>query len=116
MKSNTVGPSTIQSKLKGKQLAIGSEESDVESSLGLKKILIEPEGIYQHNALDKGIEVNDEHSAIAESQSSNSYMEKEAFIHMVNTPEELARVKKSSLICSKPSNGLSITLRICLLS
>ena len=41
-----------------------------------------------------GIEVNDEHYAITESQSSNSYIEKETFVHIVNTLEELARVKK----------------------
>jgi len=105
--SNMVGPRTTPSKSKRKQLAISSEESDVEPSSGLKEILIEPEGIYQHtrirtgtitlvihNALAWEIEVNDEHSAIAESQSFNSYIENEAFVHMVNTPEEFARVQK----------------------
>jgi len=73
----------------------------------LKEILIELERIYQgtriqtgtitpvdYNALAMGIEVNDEHYAITESQSSNSYIEKETFVHIVSTLEELARVKK----------------------
>ena len=79
-----------------------------------KKILIKSEGVYQHtriqtgiiapvdyNALARGIEASDEHSAIAESQSSNSYMENEAFAYMTSTPEEVtgrfkeqARVQK----------------------
>ena len=77
MTFNIMGPSTILSKSKGKQLAISSGESDVELSLGLKEILIKPKGNYQHtriwtdaitpvdyNALAKGIEVSDEHSTI----------------------------------------------------
>ena len=64
----------------------------------------EPEGVYWHtrtqtgviapinySALARGIEVNDSHSAIAESEDSNSSIEKEAFIYMTNTPEETAR-------------------------
>ena len=64
----------------------------------------EPEGVYRHtrtrtgviapinySALARGIEVNDSHSAIAESQASNSSIEKEAFIYMPNTPEQMAR-------------------------
>ena len=79
-----VGPSTILSKSKEKQLAFNSEESDIECSSGLKEILIEPEGIYYHtrtqigavipidyNSLARGIEADDEHS--------NSYRETEAF-------------------------------------
>jgi len=99
-----VGPITTPSKSNGKQLALSSGESDAEYSLGLKEILIEPEGIYGHtrmqtgaitpidyNNLAKGVESNDEHSAIMESHSSNSYVEKEAFTYMTNTPEEVAR-------------------------
>ena len=83
----------MASKSKGKQPAVSSNESDTE-----------PEGVYRHtrtqtgavapidyNALARGIEVNDSHSAIAESQASNSSMEKEAFIYMTGTPEETAR-------------------------
>ena len=44
-----------------------------------------------YSALARGIEVNDSHSAVAESQASNSSIEKEAFIYMTNTPEETAR-------------------------
>jgi len=88
-----VGPSATSSKLKGKQLALNSKESDVERSSGLKEILIEPERIHQrtqiktwaiapvdYNLMARGININVEHSAIAESQSSNSYVEKEAFV------------------------------------
>ena len=55
----------------------------------------EPEGVYRHtrtrtevippinySALARGIEVNDSHSAIAESHASNSSIEKEAFIYL----------------------------------
>ena len=41
------------------------------------------------NALAIGIEASDEHSVITESQSSNSYIEKEAFAYMAETPEEV---------------------------
>ena len=64
----------------------------------------ELEGVYRHtrtrtgaiapinySALARGIEVNDSHSAIAESQASNSFIEKDAFIYMTSTPEETAR-------------------------
>jgi len=44
--SNMASPSTTLSKSKEKQLAISSEEFDVEPSSGLKIVLIEPEGIY----------------------------------------------------------------------
>ena len=82
----------MASRSRGKQPAVSSDESDTE-----------PEGVYRHtrtrtgvipsidyNALARGIEVNDSHSAIAESQASNSSMEKEAFIYMTSTPEETA--------------------------
>ena len=91
-------------QLKGEAAGHSSEESDVELSLGLKEILIEPEGIYQctqirigtiapmdYNVLARGIEESDEYSAIAEFQSSNSYMEKKAFAYMVETEEEVAK-------------------------
>ena len=68
----------MTSKSRGKQPAVSSDESDTE-----------PEGVYRHtctrtgailpidyNALARGIEVNDSHSAIAESQASNSSIEK----------------------------------------
>jgi len=44
--SNIVGPSTIPSKSKGKQLVLSSEKSDTGRSSGLKELLIEPERIY----------------------------------------------------------------------
>ena len=65
---------------------------------------MEPEGVYRrtrtrtgtvapisYSALTLGIEVSESHSAIAESQASNSSIEKEAFAYMTNTPEETAR-------------------------
>ena len=98
------GLRAIPSKLKGKQLALSSEKSDAEYFLGLNEILIEPEGIYQHtqawtraialidnNLLARGIKANDEHSAIIESHSSNSYEETRTFTYMAGTPEEVAR-------------------------
>ena len=69
-----VGPCTTLSKSKGKQLVVCSGESDDEPSSGLKEILCELEGVYQHirirtgtialvnySALTRGIEVNDTH-------------------------------------------------------
>ena len=44
-----------------------------------------------YSAIARGIEVNESHSAVAESQASNSSIEKEAFAYMINTPEETAR-------------------------
>ena len=65
---------------------------------------MEPEGVYRHtrtrtgavapinySALARGIGANESHSAVAESQASNSSIEKEAFAYMTNTPEETAR-------------------------
>jgi len=87
------GSSTTPSKSREKQLAVSSDESDDE-----------PEGVYRHtrtrtgvvapvdyNALARGIEVSESHSAISESQASNSSTEKEAFVYMANTPEETTR-------------------------
>ena len=74
----------MASRSKGKQPAVSSDESDTE-----------PEGVYRYtrtqtgaiplidyNALARGINVNDSHSAIAESQASNSSIKKQAFIYM----------------------------------
>ena len=44
-----------------------------------------------YSALARGIEVNESHSTVAESQASNSSIEKEAFTYMTSTPEETAR-------------------------
>jgi len=44
-----------------------------------------------YSAIARDIEVSESDSAIAESQASNSSMEKEAFVYMTNTPEETAR-------------------------
>jgi len=83
----------MASRSRGKQPAVSSEESDTE-----------PEGVYRHtrtqtgaippidyNALARVVEVNDSHSAMAESQASSSSMEKEALIYMTSTPKETAR-------------------------
>ena len=83
----------MTSRSKGKQPIVNSEESDSE-----------PEGVYQHtrtrtgalspidyNALAHGIRGNDSHSAVIESQASNSSVEKETSAYMVDAPEETAR-------------------------
>jgi len=88
-----VGPNITQSKTKGKQPIVSSDESDPE-----------PEGVYQHtctrtgviapvdySALTRDIEVSESHSAIAKSQASNSSVEKEPFAYLASTPEEMAR-------------------------
>ena len=102
--ANIVGSSSTPSKSKGKQLAVSLEESYVDRSPGLKDILVEPEGAYRHtqtcmgtialvdySLLARGIEVNDEHFAIIESQSLNSSLETTTFAYMAGTLEEVAR-------------------------
>jgi len=91
--ANIVGPSTTLSKSKRKQPIVNSDESDTE-----------PKEVYWHtrtqtgmvapvdySALTWGIEVSESHSAMAESQASNSSVEKKAFAYMASTPEEMAR-------------------------
>jgi len=91
---NMVGSSSTPSKFKGKQLAVSSEETAADRSPGLKDSLVEPKGVYWHtrthmrtidpvdySLLSRGIEVNDEHSTIIESQSSNSSSETTAYAH-----------------------------------
>ena len=83
----------MPSRNKGKQPIVSSNESDTE-----------PEGVqrYTHtqtsviapvdySALTRDIEVSESHSAIAESQDSNSSVEKEASAYMASTHEEMAR-------------------------
>jgi len=99
-----VRPSSTPSKSKGKQLAVNSEESDADRTPGLKDILVKSEGVYRHTQtctgtispvdytlLAKGIKVNDEHSAIIESQSSNYSSKTTTFAYMAGTPEEVAK-------------------------
>ena len=82
----------MASRSREKQPAVSSDESDTE-----------PESVYRHtrtqtgavapinySALARGIEVNESHSAVAESQTSNSSIEKEAFAYMTNIPKETA--------------------------
>ena len=91
--ANMVGSSTTPNRTRGKQPIVSSDESDTE-----------PEGVYQHirtqtgtiapvdySALAWGIEVSESHSAIAESQVSNSSVKKEAFAYMTGTPKNMAR-------------------------
>ena len=47
--------------------------------------------LVDYSLLARGIEVNDEHSAIVESQPSNSSSEIIAFAYTAGTPEEVAR-------------------------
>ena len=112
MTANMMGPSFTPSKSKRKQLVVNSKESDADRSLGLKDTLAEPEGVYRHtqtrmgtiapvdySLLVRGIEVNDEHSAIIESRSSNSSSKTISFAYMVGTPEVVAkRFKKQARI------------------
>ena len=44
-----------------------------------------------YSALTRDIEVSESHSAIAKSQASNSFVEKETFAYLASTPEEMAR-------------------------
>ena len=80
----------MASRSRRKQSTVNSDKSNTE-----------PEGVYRHtrtrtgtvapinySALTRGIEVSESHSAVAESQASNSSIEKEAFAYMTNTPEE----------------------------
>ena len=99
-----VGPCSTPSKSKEKQPAISSEESNADRSPGLKDVLIEPEAVYRHtrtrmgtnaqvdyNLLARGIEVNDDHSAIIKFWSSNSSSETTTFAYMAGTPQEMAK-------------------------
>jgi len=99
-----VGPSSTQSKSKGKQLAVSLEESDADQSPSFKDDLVKPEGVYRHtrtcigaiipvnySLLAREIEVNDEHSAIIKSRSLNSSSETTAFAYMAGTPEAVAK-------------------------
>ena len=99
-----VGPSFTPSRSKGKQLAVSSEESDVDQSPGLKDILVEHEGVYWHTRTHTGIidpidysllakrsEMNDKHSTIIESPSSNSSSKTTAFAYTAGTPEEVTK-------------------------
>jgi len=92
-----VGPSTTPNRTKGKQPIVSSDESDTEL-----------EGVYRHthtrtgtiapvdyNTLARGTEISEAHSAFAESQASNSSIEKEVFAYMARTPEEMARCFES---------------------
>ena len=78
----------MTSRSKGKQPKVSSDESDSG-----------PEGVYQHtrtrtgaippvnyNALARGIRMDDSHSAVIESQASNSSVEKETSAYMTGTP------------------------------
>ena len=95
---------TTNMKSKGKQLVVSSEESNIEWYLGLKDVLVEPEGVYQHtrthigtiasvyySLFGKKFEAGNEHSAIIESQSLNSSSETTTFAYMAEAPEEVAR-------------------------
>ena len=83
----------MSSRSREKQPAVSFNESDTE-----------PEGMYRHtrtwtgavspinyNALTRGIEVSEFHSAIVESHASNSSVEKETFVCMASTCAEMVR-------------------------
>ena len=44
-----------------------------------------------YNVIASGIEVNEAHPTIAESQASNSSTEKQAFAYMAGTPKKAAK-------------------------
>jgi len=102
--TNMVAPCSTSSKSKGKQPAVSSEESNADRSPDLKDVLVKPEGVYRHtrtrmgtispvgySLLAREIEVNDKHSIIVKSQSSNSSSETTAFAYMAGTPEKVAK-------------------------
>ena len=91
--ANMVGPSTTLSGSKGKQPTVNSDESDTELE-GVYRYIHTRTGVVapiDYSAQTRGIEVSESHFAIAESQASNSSVEKEAFAYMANNLEEMAR-------------------------
>ena len=91
--ANMVVPSITPSRAKGKQPLVNSDQSDAE-----------PKGVYQYTCIRTGtialvnysalaqvIELSEAHSAIAESQASNYFGERVAFVYMASTSEEMAR-------------------------
>ena len=99
-----VGPSSSPSMSKGKQLAVSSEESDVDRSSGLKGILLNLRGglptqsnLHGNNcpgrlqSIGQGVKVNDEHSAIIESQFLYSNSKTTILTSMAGIPKEVAR-------------------------
>ena len=102
--SNMVGSTDTSGKPGKERPSPSSGESDAEYSPGLKGIIVEPEGVFKQTRMKRGIiapvnykgmaegsQLDDECSAIAESQSSCSSMENQAFAHMAGTPEEVAK-------------------------
>ena len=90
--ANVVGPSITPSKTKRKQPIVSSDESDTER----RSIPVYPHSNWRdspvdYSALTQGIEVSESHSAIIESQASNSSVKKEAFAYIASTPEEMVR-------------------------
>jgi len=67
--------------------------------------------------LDRGIETDDEHSAIVGSHSSKSYRETEAIVYMDDIPEEIENLRgkiecnRRSTRCFKPNKNLSTISR-----
>jgi len=47
--------------------------------------------LVDYSALAQGIKISESHSAIVESHTSNSSIEKEVFAYRASTPEEMAR-------------------------
>ena len=99
-----VESTSTSGKPEKERLSPSSGESDVEYSPGLKGIIVEPEGVFKHTRTRRGViapvdykgmsegsRFHDECSAIAESQSSCSSTENQAFAHMASNPEEMAK-------------------------
>jgi len=83
----------MPNRTKVKQPIVSSDESDTESE-GVYWYTHTQTGVIalvDYSALARDIEISETHSAITESQSSNTSVEKEAFTYMASTLEEMAR-------------------------
>jgi len=102
--SNMVGSTNALKKPGREQSSQSSEESNSERFQRLKGLFEESGGVYKHTRTRTGTiapvnyrtlsgedTLDDECSAIAESQSSSSEVASHAFAHMAGTPEEITR-------------------------
>ena len=89
---------------RGKASGPSSDDSETSRSPTVREIANEFEGIYQrtwtrmgaippvnYRRLARGTNSDDEHSAIAESQSSSSFIGHESFTHMAEYSEDLSK-------------------------
>ncbi|ONK77795.1 uncharacterized protein A4U43_C02F10740 [Asparagus officinalis] len=89
---------------RGRSSTLSSDGSETDHSPSVREITNEFEGIYQrtrtrtgaippinYQSLARGTNSDDEHSAIAESQSSSSFVGHESFVHMAEHSEDLSK-------------------------